>query len=151
RATETKMPSIQPHNVNGIQIGNHADWPSHFLACLRTQRVVLPVDESVSPQQASAAMSVAAKSAITDWGDKAPTLFKLTSGTTATPRMIRFRSEQLLADCDQICETMGISDVDLNFGVIPISHSYGFSNLLTPMIARGVPIVLSNEIGRAHV
>jgi acyl-CoA synthetase (AMP-forming)/AMP-acid ligase II len=40
---------------------------------------------------------------------------------------------------------MGISDADLNFGVIPISHSYGFSNLLTPLIARGVPIVLSRD------
>src|SRR2546421_9283928 len=38
---------------------------------------------------------------------------------------------------------MGISDLDLNFRVIPISHSYGFSNLLTPLIARGVPMVLS--------
>mgnify|MGYP003693953049 CR=1 FL=1 len=37
---------------------------------------------------------------------------------------------------------MGISDADLNFGVIPISHSYGFSNLLTPLIARGVPMVV---------
>jgi acyl-CoA synthetase (AMP-forming)/AMP-acid ligase II len=40
---------------------------------------------------------------------------------------------------------MGISDVDLNFGVIPISHSYGFSNLLTPLIARGVPLVVSQD------
>ena len=40
---------------------------------------------------------------------------------------------------------MGISDVDLNFGVIAISHSYGFSNLLTPLIARGVPMVLSQD------
>ena len=40
---------------------------------------------------------------------------------------------------------MGISDLDLNFGVIPISHSYGFSNLLTPLIARGVPMVLSRD------
>jgi len=40
---------------------------------------------------------------------------------------------------------MGISDADLNFGVIPISHSYGFSNLLTPLIARGVPMVLSRD------
>jgi acyl-CoA synthetase (AMP-forming)/AMP-acid ligase II len=134
-----------PHNVSAIQIGNHVSWPSSFLACLRTQHVVLPIDESVSTPQATAALAVAAKSGITDWGDKPPALFKLTSGTTATPRMIRFRSEQLLADCDQICETMGISDVDLNFGVIPISHSYGFSNLLTPLIARGVPMVLSRD------
>ena len=135
----------RPYNASAIQIGNHVSWPSSFLACLRTQHVVLPIDESVSTPQATVALSVAAKSGITDWGDKPPTLFKLTSGTTASPRMIRFRSEQLLADCDQICETMGISDVDLNFGVIPVSHSYGFSNLLTPLIARGVPMVLSRD------
>jgi len=40
---------------------------------------------------------------------------------------------------------MGISNADLNFGVIPISHSYGFSNLLTPLIARGVPMVVSRD------
>src|SRR5206468_9812515 len=74
-----------------------------------------------------------------------PNILKLTTGTTAAPRAIRFRSEQLLADCNQICDTMGITDVDLNFGVIPISHSYGFSNLLTPLIARGVPMVLSRD------
>jgi long-chain acyl-CoA synthetase len=40
---------------------------------------------------------------------------------------------------------MGITADDLNFGVIPISHSYGFSNLLTPLIARGVPMVVSRD------
>lgn len=145
REAEAKMPPNKPHNVHAIQIGNHFDWPSSFLACLRARRVVLPIDEAVSKQQAAAAISVAAKSGITDWGDKPPALFKLTSGTTASPRMIQFRSEQLLADCDQICETKGISDADLNFGVIPVSHSYGFSNLLTPLIARGVPMVLSSD------
>src|SRR6266853_5108929 len=88
-------------------------------------------------------MSISA--ATTNWGKNRPSLLKLTSGTTAAPRAIRFRSEQLLADCDQICETMGISDGDVNFGVIPISHSYGFSNLLTPLIARGVPTVVSRD------
>jgi long-chain acyl-CoA synthetase len=145
REVEAKMPAVQPHNVSAVQFGNHHDWPSHFLACLRRQRVILPIDESVSKQQGEAAVSIAAKSATTDWGDQPPTLFKLTSGTTSAPRMIRFRTEQLLADCDQICDTMGISDVDLNFGVIPVSHSYGFSNLLTPLIARGVSLVLSQD------
>src|SRR5205814_871733 len=83
--------------------------------------------------------------ATTDWAEKAPTLLKLTSGTTAASRAIRFGSQQLLADCNQICDTMGISDADLNFGVIPVSHSYGFSNLLTPLIVRGVPMVISRD------
>jgi len=80
-----------------------------------------------------------------NWVANQPSLLKLTSGTTALPRAIRFRSEQLLADCENICRTMGISDADLNFGVIPISHSYGFSNLLTPLLARGVSMVLSRD------
>jgi long-chain acyl-CoA synthetase len=145
RAIEAKMPKAKRHNVHAVQIGNHEDWPAIFLACLRKERVVLPIDQSVGKQQVETALSVAAKSGVTDWSDKPPTLFKLTSGTTAEPRMICFRSEQLLADCDQILATMGIEDVDLNFGAIPISHSYGFSNLLTPLIARGVPLVLSRD------
>src|SRR5207302_5301798 len=118
---------------------------------------------SISHQQSSAALSVCRASALVNcdeiaphvhkihnnpspnWDGEAPALLKLTSGTTAAPRAVRFRSEQLLADCNQICETMGIRDADLNFGVIPISHSYGFSNLLTPLIARGVPMVLSRD------
>ena len=65
-------------------------------------------------------------------------VLKLTSGTTGAPRAIRFTAAQLAADCEQICDTMGISDRDVNFGVIPLSHSYGFSNLLTPLLLRGV-------------
>ena len=70
---------------------------------------------------------------------------KLTSGTTTTPRAVRFRAAHLVADAEQICATMGIGPDDLNFGVIPFSHSYGFSNLLTPLICRGVPLVASEE------
>ncbi|MFN2542794.1 MAG: class I adenylate-forming enzyme family protein [Chthoniobacterales bacterium] len=145
RAIQAKTPQGGPHEINAVQIGNHEDWPSVLLACLRSRRIILPIDESISKEQADAAISIATRSGSVDWGDQAPTFFKLTSGTTAEPRIIRFRSEQLLADCDQILATMGIEDVDLNFGAIPISHSYGFSNLLTPLIARGVPLVLSRD------
>lgn len=159
-----KIDIFKPANVVAIQIGNHADWPSILLACLRKGLIVLPLEQSISERERDAALEICrAKGAITlgdevvkitrlrtsaatpDWGDNAPTLLKLTSGTTAAPRAVRFRSEQLLADCDQICRTMGISDADLNFGVIPVSHSYGLSNLLTPLIARGVPMVLSRD------
>ncbi len=146
------------HSVVAIQIGNHEDWPSILIAALRKRLVILPLEQSISDQQRDAALEICQASGIVEttvrkidnrgsphWGREPPSLLKLTSGTTAAPRAIRFRSEQLLADCNQICETMGISDADLNFGVIPISHSYGFSNLLTPLIARGVPMVLSRD------
>ena len=40
---------------------------------------------------------------------------------------------------------MGIREEDLNFGVIPFSHSYGFSNLITPLLCRGVPLAASED------
>jgi len=157
---------FSPGAVIAVQIGNHEDWPSILIACLRKGLVVLPLEQSMNDQQRDAALEVCKASAVVSavlsgeppgvfrlgtadatahWGEHSPSLLKLTSGTTAAPRAIRFRSHQLLADCNQICDTMGISDADLNFGVIPISHSYGFSNLLTPLIARGVPMVVSRD------
>jgi acyl-CoA synthetase (AMP-forming)/AMP-acid ligase II len=173
RYFEAKIEKFNVGRVIAIQIGNHEDWPSIFIACLRRRLVVLPLEQSISDQQRDAALEICQAAAVVsavpsgnslkifrlstpkdreqaagataDWDENPPVLLKLTSGTTAAPRAIRFRSEQLLADCNQVCDTMGISDADLNFGVIPISHSYGFSNLLTPLIARGVPMVLSRD------
>src|SRR5438874_4166270 len=173
RAFYTKIDMFTAGAVVAVQIGNHQDWPSVFIASLRKQLVVLPLDQSISERQRDAALEICKATAVVsaatltgedvtgetdlevvrlttagstvDWGDNPPSLLKLTSGTTAAPRAIRFRSHQLLADCNQICDTMGISGGDLNFGVIPVSHSYGFSNLLTPLIARGVPLVLSRD------
>jgi len=176
RIFEQKIDALPAGAVVAVQIGNHEDWPSIFISCLRRQLVVLPLDESLREQQRGMALMICGASALVsassagasanedvlsgscpqitplrttnakaDWGENAPSLLKLTSGTTAAPRSIRFRSHQLLADCNQICDTMGISDDDLNFGVIPVSHSYGFSNLLTPLIVRGVPMVVSRD------
>jgi acyl-CoA synthetase (AMP-forming)/AMP-acid ligase II len=72
-------------------------------------------------------------------------VLKLTSGTTGVARAIRFTGDQLAADCHQICETMGITDCDLNFAAIPLSHSYGFSNLITPLLLRGVSMVVTDD------
>ncbi len=166
RAFEAKMEKLFPGAVVAVQIGNHEDWPAVFIACLRKQLIVLPLDHSIGEQQRDAALEICKASVLVsavpsenfpqivrlsttdttaDWGENVPSLLKLTSGTTAAPRAIRFRSHQLLADCNQICDTMDISNDDLNFGVIPVSHSYGFSNLLTPLIARGVPMVVSRD------
>jgi len=145
RMLEAKIDPAAAGHVHPIDLGNHLDWPSLLLACLRRRVVALPLESSVTPQQREAALRVCSVRDAGDWGDRPPVLLKLTSGTTAEPRAIRFRSEQLLADCIQICDTMGIGPDDLNFGVIPLSHSYGFSNLVTPLLVRGIPMVLSRD------
>ncbi len=40
---------------------------------------------------------------------------------------------------------MGFGPGDINFGVIPFSHSYGFSNLITPLLCRGVALVCADD------
>jgi acyl-CoA synthetase (AMP-forming)/AMP-acid ligase II len=79
------------------------------------------------------------------WDGPRPDLLKITSGTTGAPRAVRFREAQLLADCRNICETMGIRPNDVNFGVIPFSHSYGFSNLIAPLLYQGTGLVCSTD------
>jgi long-chain acyl-CoA synthetase len=125
-----------------IDIGNHPDWPSHLLAALRRNVVALPLEGSITSEQREKAVAICSAQ---EWDEPRPVLLKLTSGTTAAPRAIRFRSEQLLADCLQICDTMEIRENDLQFAVIPLSHSYGFSNLVTPLLVRGVRMVLSRD------
>src|SRR5205807_326708 len=49
------------------------------------------------------------------------------------------------ADCRNICATMGISPRDVNYGVIPFSHSYGFSNLVTPLLFQGTRLVCATD------
>jgi long-chain acyl-CoA synthetase len=159
---QTLLGKFRAGEVIAIQIGNHAAWPALLLACLRRRLVALPLERTVTEHERDAALRICRAAAVVDlenerialrtlphepveWGQNPPSLLKLTSGTTAAPRAIRFRSEQLLADCAQICETMGITKRDVNFAVIPLSHSYGFSNLVTPLLARGVPMVLSRD------
>ena len=40
-----------PGQVLAVQIGNHLDWPSLFLACLRKRIVVLPLEQMISDEQ----------------------------------------------------------------------------------------------------
>ena len=42
RDFESNLEIFSPGSVIAIQIGNHEDWPSIFIACLREQLVVLP-------------------------------------------------------------------------------------------------------------
>lgn len=151
---------LRAGEILAVQIGNHPHWPALLLACLRRGIVVLPLERTMSGlERASVLQTCRAAALITtmesgaerlakreiEWGERQPVLLKLTSGTTAAPRAIRFRSAQLLTDATQICDTMGLTEADLNFAVIPLSHSYGFSNLITPLLVRGVPMAISTD------
>lgn len=150
--------------VVALQTGNHASFPALLLACLRTGRPAALFDEGFSgdhrsqiEKQLGVALRVTASNGeIFFEGDGGETpggagcrgdicLYKLTSGTTSLPRPIGFTGPQLVADCDQVCATMGIGVGDLNYGVISMAHSYGLSNLVTPLLCRGIPLVVASD------
>jgi acyl-coenzyme A synthetase/AMP-(fatty) acid ligase len=70
---------------------------------------------------------------------------KTTSATTGVPRMVAFTAQQLAADADNIVATMGLRPDWPNLGVISLAHSYGFSNLVLPLLLHGIPLVLAGS------
>ncbi|HEU4678528.1 MAG TPA: class I adenylate-forming enzyme family protein, partial [Terrimicrobiaceae bacterium] len=145
-----------------LQIGNRAEWPALLLAVWRSGRGLLPIEPEMAKDQrarverlcgarvrivwdGSELSAVSARGAQGS-GHPAGDLFKLTSGTTAEPRAIRFSAAQLLADCDNVCDTMGLRESDRNYGIISFAHSYGFSNLITPLLCRGISLVAASDI-----
>lgn len=68
---------------------------------------------------------------------------KLTSATTGPARMIVFREDQLFADAQNIVSTMGLRADWPNVGFISLAHSYGFSNLIQPLLLFGIPLTLA--------
>ena len=67
---------------------------------------------------------------------------KSTSATGGAARFVAFTAEQLVADAENIVATMGLRADWPNLGVISLVHSYGFSNLVLPLLLHGIPLIL---------
>ena len=67
---------------------------------------------------------------------------KTTSATTGNRRLVAFTAAQLAADAVNIVATMGLRSDWPNLAVISLAHSYGFSNLVLPLLLHGIPLVL---------
>lgn len=161
REMAMRFDGLPPRVAVAIRMGNRPCWPALLLALFRRGLIPLPLGQHMESGELAAALeicgvgvlveaegegiSVNLKSEIRNLKSPDAEFLKLTSGTTSAPRAVRFRGAQLLTDCDQICATMGIGAGDLNFGAIPFSHSYGFSNLLLPLICCGVPLVATDD------
>ena len=85
-------------------------------------------------------------------------LVKYTPGASGIPRGIFLTASQVVADGERLVEAMGLSPATPNLAVISPAHSYGFSNLVLPLLLHGVPIHLApvpfprviEEIFRRH-
>ena len=70
---------------------------------------------------------------------------KTTSATMGKERLVAFTAAQLAADADHIVSAMGLQPDWPNLGAISLAHSYGFSNLILPLLLHGVPLILVNS------
>jgi len=70
---------------------------------------------------------------------------KTTSASSSAPRLVAFTAPQLMADAENIAQTMGLRPDWPNLGVISLAHSYGFSNLVLPLLLHGIPLILSGS------
>lgn len=70
---------------------------------------------------------------------------KLTSASTGAPRSVAFTGDQLAADAENVVETMKLRRSEPNLGVISLAHSYGFSNLVLPLLLHGIPLALATS------
>ena len=106
--------------------------PEFILAILRAWRAkttVCPLEPDQGPPQVPL--------------PPAPSVhLKTTSATTGLARTIAFTAEQLAADAENIMVTMGLRPDWPNLGVISMAHSYGFSNLVLPLLLHGIPLIL---------
>ncbi len=69
-------------------------------------------------------------------------LVKYTPGSTGVPRAIFLNDAQLIADGDRLFQAMDLSAQVPNLAVISLAHSYGFSNVVLPLVLHGVPVCL---------
>ena len=67
---------------------------------------------------------------------------KLTSGTTGAPRGVLTPELSLVADDEQLSQSMGYRDNEAILGSVPLSHSYGLASVAMPALMRRNRIVL---------
>jgi long-chain acyl-CoA synthetase len=149
----------------GIQLPNSVDFIAAFAAISNLDLVAFPIDRDAPDTEVGTILSHFGVRGLIYRSDRESSraaisvrhvahspallrdarLVKLTSGSTGKPKGIVTSEANLAADCINICATMGITPDDLNLGAIPFSHSYGFSNLVMPLLLQGTPIVVSND------
>jgi long-chain acyl-CoA synthetase len=162
---------IQPGQLVVSAAGNRPGAISLVLACLSLRAPLMPIDAGATAAEVaqfadtfgafvvvipdgSQLRLVRQRADLRTYGDAA--LLKLTSGSTGFPKAILTAESHLVADGERIIRTMSIADKDTQLAVIPLSHSYGFGNLVMPLLLQGTAMVLRESfvprqvLGDAH-
>lgn len=156
---------VAPADRVALQLPNSVDFIAAFLAILKSGATLIPIDRDAKESEVSTILgqfecralvyrgnsdadrelpSISMRSAALQ-SHAAGALIKLTSGSTGQPKGILTSELNLMADCRNIILTMDIREEDRNLGAVPFSHSYGFSNIVTPLLLHGTAVVATNQ------
>ena len=130
-----KLPSegwSGPASAGGIIFpqGHSPEFILDLLAAWRENKIICPLEPGQTPPQ----VPIPPVDCVH---------LKCTSATTGAARMVAFTAEQLAADAENIVATMGLRPDWPNLGAISLAHSYGFSNLVLPLLLHGIPLILA--------
>ena len=150
-----RIPRLRGRLV-GLALPNGPDWLATFLAILRCEAVVLPMETgSVQPEamvRSVRGTALVDRTGLRSWSTRRPALppeiciAKLSSGITGTPKTFLFTHSEMEADGRQVQQGMGIGPADINFAVIPFGHSYGLGSFIMPLLRSGCPIATGRSI-----
>jgi acyl-coenzyme A synthetase/AMP-(fatty) acid ligase len=110
--------------------GHSPEFIFDLLAAWRENKIACPLEAGQSPPEISGSPNDCVH-------------LKFTSATGGNARLVAFTAEQLAADAENIVATMGLRADWPNLGVISLAHSYGFSNLVLPLLLHGIPLILA--------
>jgi acyl-CoA synthetase (AMP-forming)/AMP-acid ligase II len=170
---------VAPRAVVAAAIGNRPGAVAAFLACRLSDRTYLPLDAGTPAAEigdvghrfgAAAVISTAPQPiphfgaaqpypadltlavADRDPGDSrfgAAVVLKMTSGSTGLPRATLTTEPVLVHDSGTLMQAMGVGPDDVQVAAIPLSHAYGFGNLLVPALVQGSPLLMRDASCRS--
>jgi acyl-CoA synthetase (AMP-forming)/AMP-acid ligase II len=159
-AAELTGAGVVARDLIAIQLPNSLDFVAAIIAASKLDLVAMPIDRDARAREVEAIVEqfgiravvgqaiLPVRTDVRTGKIACPTtarLIKLTSGSTGFPKGVVTSEQNLIADSTSICASMDIRPGDVNFGAIPMSHSYGFSNLVMPLLLQGTPVVISNQ------
>lgn len=141
RTRELESGDDSPGGAGGLvpsAAGNTVAFVVDFLAARRTGRTFVAIDMTMPPDEREELLA-----RIVRGGIPAQTaVIKVTSGSTGKAKGVALTEAALLAGVRNILSTMAIRPGDVNLAAISLSHSYGFDNLVLPLVVQGTPMTL---------
>lgn len=123
-----RLASLPPADGPVLARGGVADVAVAALRGWRDGQAVLPLEKDAAEPELPSAMP------------EGIAHLKLTPGIAGKPRVVFFTAEQIAADGDRIAVAMGLTHAVPNLAAISVTHSYGFSSIILPLLLHGVPV-----------